>query len=235
MFIIHRVKKYHSIKNIQKHLNRDRIEYVNNVDVTRSHLNVVLSPYNPISDQELKDLYHGRKNSVTGIEGLYTASPEWFKNKNAAEIEQYFKDCLEFHKQHYGDLILNAIVHYDETTPHLHVLSVPVYNGRLNARHYCGGSKILAQNQTDVYEQVGSKYGLQRGQEHSTRAHKRTINYQWEQIQKRNEDIVKDIDMIINKRNELIQYEQVFKEKLKRMTIEQAYNIIEEQQQDLIR
>ena len=52
-------------------------------------------------------------------------------------------------------------IHYDETTPHLHVFYIPVHEGKLNCKHYLGGD--ISAFQTEFYEKTGAKYGLDRG------------------------------------------------------------------------
>ena len=58
--------------------------------------------------------------------------------------------------------MISAVVHLDETTPHLHLNFVPINNGRLSSKSLFDRQK-LAQLQTELWEQVGKKYGLQRG------------------------------------------------------------------------
>lgn len=107
------------------------------------------------------------KNSVVLLDGLYTASPEWFEGKSKAEIIDYFKDCLKFHSEHYGTLI-NATIHWDEKTPHLSCQSVPLIQGekgvRLCAKDIMGGRSEYRSRQDLFYEQVAKKRGLERGE-----------------------------------------------------------------------
>lgn len=47
-------------------------------------------------------------------------------------------------------------VHYDETTPHLHVISVPLTkDGRLSARDVIGNKSKMSKTQDSFFEQVG--------------------------------------------------------------------------------
>ena len=58
--------------------------------------------------------------------------------------------------------------------PHLHVLMVPIIeNGksRYSSSEFLGGIKGLKQLQTDYHNDVGRKYGLERGQEESRASH----------------------------------------------------------------
>lgn len=122
-----------------------------------------------------------RSDSIVILDGLYTASPEFFSGKSRGEIEQYFRDCLQFHIKTYchGDesLILNAVVHLDEATPHMQVASVPLVertNGKyaLSAKEVCGGPADYRRRQEEFFVGVSSRYGLDRG-ERSDPAHRR--------------------------------------------------------------
>lgn len=113
-----------------------------------------------------------RKNSVVMLDGLFTVSPEWFTQHTKEEINKYFNDCLNFYVKEYcqGDRsrIINAVIHWDESTPHMHVASVPLINDergtRLSARDVMGGRTEYRHRQTMFYEQVSQQYGLDRGE-----------------------------------------------------------------------
>ena len=58
-------------------------------------------------------------------------------------------------------------MHLDETTPHMHLNLIPITpDGRLCSKDLFDKPK-LQQLQTDIYEAVGKKYGLQRDREGS--------------------------------------------------------------------
>lgn len=104
-----------------------------------------------------------RSNSVLALDTLYTASSEFFQGKTNEENDKFFRDCLKFHERHFGHII-SAVVHYDETTPHLHVISVPLtQDGRLSARDVIGNKARMSKTQDEFFEQVGRDYGLERG------------------------------------------------------------------------
>lgn len=75
---------------------------------------------------------------MLALDTIYTASQDFFTDRNNTENDRFFRDCLKFHESHFGHII-SAVVHYDETTPHLHVISVPLTkDGRLSARDVIG-------------------------------------------------------------------------------------------------
>lgn len=113
-----------------------------------------------------------RKNSIVMLDGLFTSSPEWFTQHTKEEIDKYFNDCLNFYVEEYcqGDRsrIINCVVHWDESTPHMHVASVPLISDeqgvRLSARDIMGDRSEYRHRQTMFYEEVSQQYGLDRGE-----------------------------------------------------------------------
>lgn len=113
-----------------------------------------------------------RKNAVMAVECLATASPEFFNDKTKEEQQAFFNDSLKFIQDRFGaDNVISAVVHNDESTPHLQALVIPKVSGKLNARSLIGGSKHeLSKLQTDYHKRV-EHHGLERGQEKSKAKH----------------------------------------------------------------
>lgn len=96
---------------------------------------------------------------------------EFFKGMRAWEQHAFFEDCARFFMDKYGyENMLSAVVHVDETTPHMHLNFVPINDGRLSSKSLFDRQK-LSKLQTELWEQVGKKYGLQRGKENSQATH----------------------------------------------------------------
>ena len=120
-----------------------------------------------------------RKDAVICIEYLITASPEFFgeawEEPETRFDASYFKDSLDWLKKKHGpENVVASTIHLDESTPHMAVFVVPkTADGRLSAKDFVGGRKILAQMQTDFASEVGLKHGLERGQEMSLAVHKK--------------------------------------------------------------
>lgn len=114
-----------------------------------------------------------RKNAVHALEFVVTASPEKMAAMGQTRSEDYLRDALTWlENKHGAENILSAVIHNDETTPHLQVLVIPIdERGKLNARSLVGGKAQLSAMQTDFAERVGAKYGLERGIERSTARH----------------------------------------------------------------
>ena len=149
-----------------------------NADENRLGLNAIEGAKN--TDELLKAVSNllpqkRRKDAVIGLEYLITASPEhfgedWQKTKNFGM--DYFSDAIEWlEKKHGKSNVVCKTVHLDESTPHLAAFVVPLVNGKLNAKSFTGGAKVLAEMQTDFAEKVGLKHGLERGVERSKAVH----------------------------------------------------------------
>jgi len=111
-----------------------------------------------------------RKDAVLSIEYFIGASPDWFKEGKEAA---YFDRALEWLKDRHGaSNVVSAVIHRDETSPHLVAYVVPLDDtGRLNAKKWTGGKAALSKMQTEFAQQVGRPVGLERGVEGSLATH----------------------------------------------------------------
>lgn len=160
-------RKRNDVSGIQKEATRTATEYNNRVQPSMDIFNVnLIQSNNWMQDIQAEIDQAGaktRSNSVVALDAIYTASGEFFKGKSNEENDQFFRDCLQFHQRKFGHVI-SAVIHYDETTPHLHILSVPLtQDGRLSAREIIGNRANLSRMQTEFFEQVGKEHGLERG------------------------------------------------------------------------
>lgn len=184
MFCIMRTekRKQTDLGGIQKENTRTATEYNNKVSPGMDILNVTLRESNNWLrdiDNEIKTAgARTRSNSVLALDTLYTASSEFFQGKTNEENDTFFRDCLKFHERHFGHII-SAVIHYDETTPHLHVISVPLtQDGRLSARDVIGNKAKMSKAQDEFFEQVGKGYGLERGVQMDGQEKKKHISAQ---------------------------------------------------------
>ena len=210
---IHRVEKRgrQAVGGLQAEANRNAEHEKNfdgsDIDWSRTQDNVRLVS----SDNWLKDINktiqdagveHVRKDAIVMLDGLYTASPEFFKRICYEEQIQYFRDCLQFHIDTYchGDasLVKNAVVHFDETTPHMQVCSVPITeDGRLSAKDVMGNKAQYHQRQDAFYEKVTKNYHLERGdvQEHGReKKHRDQMEYKAEQAEAKAVEMASEIE-----------------------------------------
>ncbi len=110
-----------------------------------------------------------RKDAVHVVEFVVTFSPGALDDKQA---NAYLKDSLRWIRSNFGkDNLVAAVIHRDEKTPHLSAYITPIFDGRLNARERFGGADKLVKLQDDFANQVGAKYGLERGVKKSRAKH----------------------------------------------------------------
>lgn len=169
MFCIMRTEKRKrtDLGGIQRENTRTATKYNNKVTPGMDIFNVVLKKSSNWLQDINKEIQAAgaktRSNSVLALDTIYTASPEFFQGKTNAENDKFFQDCLKFHESRFGHII-SAVIHYDETTPHLHIISVPLtQDGRLSARDVIGNKAKMSKTQDAFFEQVGRGYGLERG------------------------------------------------------------------------
>lgn len=94
--------------------------------------------------------------------------------RRCPEIERWAMDVHDWCVRRYGqENVIGFQVHLDETSPHIHALIVPVgkrksgrgcvmWSAKFGKNKYEYG-QILKDMHTSLYEEVGSKYGLDRG------------------------------------------------------------------------
>lgn len=116
-----------------------------------------------------------RSNAVHGLEYFIGGSPEKMKTMTREEQDTYFRDALSWIEHRHGkENVLSAMIHRDETTPHMTVMTIPLDDrGKLNCRSFVGNKKALSDLQTDFAENVSEKHGLRRGIKGSTARHER--------------------------------------------------------------
>lgn len=120
-----------------------------------------------------------RKNAVWAHEYVISGSRDGFKGLGIDGSKAYFKDAVMFLKEMYGDeSLLIPTIHFDERTPHLHVIVQPMKDGKLNGKAFTGGSKhAMAQLRTRFHKNVALKHGFERGEPKNRIKHKDLDEY----------------------------------------------------------
>ena len=171
-----RVKGSSNSKGIQKHNQRENINY-NNKDINHenTYKNYDLINENKIDySSKIEDTIHAnysgkraiRKDAIKHVDGLITSDNEFFNNLSEEETNQFFRDSLDFLEQEYGkENMLYATVHLDEKVPHMHFGFVPLTDdGRLSAKEKLGNKKAMTELQDRFNQYVNAKgYELERG------------------------------------------------------------------------
>lgn len=110
-----------------------------------------------------------RKDAVHAIEVIATASEDWFKTPEEGgkdgDIGDFANATIRWAEGFFGAKnVLSTTIHMDEKTPHIHILAMPLVNGKLNAKALIGGSKYrMRELQDEFYAAVGKPLGMERG------------------------------------------------------------------------
>src|SRR5690606_24708946 len=107
------------------------------------------------------------KSAVLAHELVMSFSAKVAERLTKSEQLEFFKDSLQWAVDlHGGDIanVVSAHVHYDEKTPHLHIVMTPIIDKKWSSKHIFGGKKDrMSQLQTDFWRKCGEKYGMDRG------------------------------------------------------------------------
>lgn len=122
---------------------------------------------------ECKPRHRSGKNApVLCVEYFVGMSPDAAIAADHKQSMAYLRDALAWISEKHGaHNVVAAQAHFDETTPHLSVFVFPELAGKLNAKAFLGGRKLLADMQTDFAKRVGERHGLERGVERSQAQH----------------------------------------------------------------
>jgi molybdopterin converting factor small subunit len=193
------------------------------------------------------------KNQVRAIRVLLTGSNENMKRIEAEnKLDEWCNDNIRWLGETYGTKnIVSAVLHLDETTPHIHATLVPIVNTerkkkkseaqvkknyrkknpnapRLSADDVMTRTKL--KEYQDTYAETMAKYGLQRGIDGSEARHIGTSQY-YRELFAKNEELKENIDELLKKQTDtekkLSQVKsEVSKEKFKNAKAEMGANLM---------
>ena len=156
-----------TVSRIEAHNERTKESYDSNPDIKTElskhnfHPVIPQGKYREVANQIIRSSgCRVRKDSVTAVEALITASPEFFEGKSRKEIREFFSHAVEFMKSKQNpDTYISAVVHVDEKTPHMHLCFVPITpDGRLSAKEIIGNKKRLTKWQDEFWSYMVKKY-----------------------------------------------------------------------------
>lgn len=177
--------QYHNDREPGKHTNPD-------IDPTRTRMNREMCPHADYEGEVQARIdagYSGtrkvRKDAVKLVEGIVTASPEFFEGASDEEVRGFFDSAFEFCREEFGESnMVHFTVHMDEETPHAHFGFVPLRDGKLSWKGFFPDKAALGAMQDRFYERVGALYGLSRGEKRGdgepVRRHKSVAEYKAE-------------------------------------------------------
>lgn len=131
------------------------------IDSNRSHLNVILRGADSVAGitQKSDELMAGvlkkpRKDFVRWLEVIIS-----LPSGTRIDEPAFFEDAVVWAEVFFEVPILSAVIHNDEEKPHVHLLMLPLFHGRMI------GSALFKPNRywvrhTDFNAKVGRRYGL---------------------------------------------------------------------------
>ena len=166
----------HNARRSKGHTNKD-------IDNTRTHLNFYCKKNEQTYIKEfdrIKKEYdlkgHIRSNSIILCEMMITSDNEFFDKIGLEETKRYFKESYKFvcnYKNLGEKYIVSAVVHLDETTPHMHLIYIPVIHtkdkegneiDKICARDFWRGRDSYRDLQNEFHKYITSKgFDLERG------------------------------------------------------------------------
>ena len=166
----------HNARRSKGHTNKD-------IDNGRTHLNFYCKKNEQTYIKEfdrIKKEYdlkgHIRSNSIILCEMMITSDNEFFDKIGLEETKRYFRESYKFvcnYKNLGEKYIVSAVVHLDETTPHMHLIYIPVIHtkdkegneiDKICARENRRGRDSYRDLQNEFHKYITSKgFELERG------------------------------------------------------------------------
>ena len=255
--------KRENLPGLYKHNERKNTNYSNkDINKNNSINNYSIKQCNTTYSKAIKQLIAEndlkcRITSYTNLvcEFIITSDKEFFDSIGENETKRYFQTAYNFvanYKELGEKYILSAKVHMDESTPHLHLVFVPVVRkldkksektvNRIACSEYWKGKDSYKKLQDNFYQYITDNgFNLERGKtrnvEHlSTEKLKQITNYDNIKYELSEEPIQpinhKNTDLIIQQNNELIKYTNKLKVQLSKSY--NAINKLEELQKENI-
>lgn len=130
-----------------------------------------------------------RKDAVVEMEFILSGSHDTFEKMTPEQIEDWAQDSYQFMADTFGEEnIVEAVLHLDEKTPHIHMHVVPIVTNKDGTQKLCAkeltGRTQLMRLHTEYAKRI-EKYGFQRSSEGSKVRHRdpkeyyREVNQKW--------------------------------------------------------
>lgn len=215
-----KLKSHQDVVNVLKEQHRADDYESHRADKTQSYKNEYSAKYQR-AIQTFDELLpkKRRKNAVVGLNFVVSTSQE-FSSK--AEESAFYGQAINYISQNFGRVVGWAI-HRDETSTHLQCVTIPLVDGKLNARELLGGDKHrMSAIQTDFYNKVGKEFGLKRGKDVAeTKAVHKTV----EQKHREQEKALAEREKRLSEREkELDRQESLLNEKMARFEQDRAFD-----------
>lgn len=224
--------KYKSgnVFGLQKHNQRENKNYSNmDIDKSKTYLNYdlvnkenidYLKKVKRIIKENRKSERAIRKDATVYCECIVSSDGAFFENLTKEKQKEFFQSSLDYLKDKIGEnFIISANVHFDESTPHMHIGFVPMVENSLSAKKLIDRKFLReVQDQLPAYlKNLG--FDIQRGIKDSKRKHKETKEFKKE-LEKGIENRFKDINALEDYRKRLEEKVEKLRNELDKRTNE---------------
>lgn len=226
--VLHMEKASASDSGMSAHI--ERTVAPKNADAERTHLNREMITFPDGVQNRTQAIQHRLdtaglqrkigKNQVRAVRILLTGSPDDMKRiEQTGNLNEWCKDNLNWLRKTYGaDNIVSAVLHLDETTPHIHATMIPIVTGerrKKKSEEQSGKKKYRTKNSDNTrlcaddvmsrvklkeyqntYAEQMAKFGLQRGIEGSEAKHITTSQY-YRELLNQTESIQSNISILL--------------------------------------
>ncbi len=176
------IRKEDTINNIE--LVKCNKKYIEKFyDITKNYREEYNKRQEKMRTDRKKSFYQmvSDSKSVVADEMLFTSDTDFFNKLSKEEIMIWVEETLKFVYEDLGykkEQVIHATLHMDETTPHIHIVVVPLvkkFDKRVNREKYCitkkeyiKSSTHLSKLQDKYYEKLRNKgFEIERGEKNT--------------------------------------------------------------------
>lgn len=218
---LEKIKSFSSLRASTAHNLRTTL--VKNADHSKSRGNEVLLGTGD-SESDIKAILSRlglkpRKNSVLAFDGVLTLSSVFFES---VSLEDFKVAVLEFLDSEFKNRVTTAVLHVDETSPHVHFTLCPIVKNkgcskvRLSARDYMNVQKMRGM-QRRLYEHMKRTFPDidMKPPRHGNKASHTKISHFYELLERDSEALAREVIKSVK-----IQLENEVEKKRERMLVE---------------
>lgn len=144
------------------------VKTFHHIDPEKSHLNKELIPLGQetLDGKVLRLVTEAGIDPNKGVNKRFDKgyAIEWMFTTThgfQCDFELLYIECLDWLRlRHPTCPIAHAVIHYDENTPHLHVIMVPIKGTRLPSSNVLGYKGVCRKRNEDLFSFLGHKYGF---------------------------------------------------------------------------
>ena len=194
--IVYKAAK-HNLREIKAELHPNSTSRINS---KRSYLNTVLRGKSTAAEVVIENEQLMKKANVSvkridnirGVELIFSLPKQFSMDGNAC-----FEDFALWVESYFPQSpIISAVTHWDESTPHIHVILLPLIDGKLQGHKLMGNLSAIHKMRESCNAIVGTKYGieLQKRETVDHNENSRIASYALDAICK-NPELLKDVEI----------------------------------------